>query len=508
LILFPSRKRDETKVLFPVRVSAFSFRRYYDGLFELIVRCDRKMTPQPSSPTEMSYSQLVKLAPPTTTPAANQTKHAMPRTAPPTTINVYDRRIAFPPFSSQVPMSAPRAGVQNSNEIVDPTTIENRLSNLELKLQSSNSIIDQTNHQTHPSNNSLGEIHQFIDILKNMQNVVSTTVDEQQRGKKARALNTLLTMFESIIDERRPSTQHLEWRIQYLERENLRLQCLCKDSETTLQRQNQAMAQLQQDVQRMAADNDRVRNDLVQAQDQCHQEYIRAKEAEQVASESEKTRNGLLASYGRLTEENVDLLRAIEDADCEQKVLSKTLASIREEVDALRNQTNQLHKQLRDSNKQKKELEILLDHANSRLETQKHDIQAANEDRQRIQDELHRSQRNSTATSEQLMKLRDEFTKKLQADRSSKSIESLATKLEDEQIRRRELEDLVTRAKEREDSAAELMKKLARSNAELRSQVNQMVARINQPPGTLECLNEALDLPVETKESDNLSCYF
>jgi len=411
-------------------------------------------------------------------------------------------------------MSAPRSDVHSSNQI-GSTTIEDRLSNLAMKLQSSNSSIDQTNPQNHPSNKSLGEIHQFIEILKNMQNVVSKTVDEQQRGKKARALNTLLTMFESIIDERsnirksnEPSAQHLEWRIQCLERENLRLQCLCNDNETTLQRRHQEMTLLQQDVQRMAADNDRLRNDLAQAQDQCQQEYIRAQEAEQVASESEKVRNGLLASYGRLTEENVDLLRAMEDADSEQKVLSKALSSIREEVDALRNQSNQLHKQLRDSNKQRKELENLLDYANAQLETQKHAIQAANEDRQRIQDELHRSQRNSTAMSEQLMKLRDEFTKKLQLDRSSKAHESLATKLEEEQKRRRELEELVSRAKGKEDNAEELMRKLARSNAELRSQVNQMVARINQAPGTLECLNEELNLPVETKESDNLSCYF
>ena len=485
------------------------------------------MPSQPSSPTEMSYTQLFKRAPLTATPAANQAKPTMPKTAPPATINVYDRgrSNATPstlPSSALFPnpgtMSATRAGSAHSNT-VDASSIEDRLSNLALKLDQSKSSIDPSNPQPHPSNGNMGEIHQFIDILKNMQNVVSRTVDEQQRTKKARALNTLLTMFESIIDERsniqktakEPSTQHLEWRIQCLETENRRLQSRCTDSETTLQHRNQEITLLQQDVQRIAAENDRLRNELAHAQEQCQQEYIRAQEAEQVASESEKVANGLLSSYGRLTEENVDLLRAMEDVESEKKLLSKALTSIREEVDALRNQSNQLHKQLRDSNKQKKELDI----ANMELEKQRNAISAANEDRQRIQDELHRSQRNSTATSEQLLKLRDEFTKKLQVDRNSKAHESLVTKLEEEQKRRRELEELVSTAKGKEDSAGELMRRLARSNAELRSQVNQMVARINHSPGTLEplvaveeCSKERQDLLDETKESDNLSCYF
>ena len=489
------------------------------------------MPPQPSSPTEMSYTQLVKRAPPTSTstPAANQAKPSMPRTAPPATIHVYDRGAttnatpsALPSsalFSNPVTTSAPRADSTQSNQ-GDTTTIDDRLSNLAMKLQPS--IDRQSNpHQPHHSSSNMGEIHQFIDILKNMQNVVSRTTDEQQRTKKARALNTLLSMFESIIDERsnvlqaskEPSTQHLEWRIQCLETENQRLQSRCHDSETGMQHRNQEMTLLQQDLQRMAIENDRLRKELAQTQEQCQQEYARAQEAEQVAAESEEVRNGLLSSYGRLTEENVDLLRAMEDVDSEKKVLSKALASIREEVDVLRSQSHQLHKQLRDSNKQKKELESLLDVANMQIEKQRNAISAANEDRQRIQDELHRSQRSSTATSEQLLKLRDEFTRKLQVDRNSKAHESLASKLEEEQKRRRELEQLVSTAKGKEDSAGELMRKLARSNAELRSQVNQMVARINHSSSRvrvepLVAVADECPSTDQTKESDNLSCYF
>lgn len=485
------------------------------------------MPPQPSSPTEMSYTKLVKLAPPTSTPAANQAKPAMPRTAPPATIHVYDRgRSNATPsslpssalFSNPVTVSAPRADSTHFNQAEsESTTIEERLSNLATKLGQSKSSIDhQSNPQPHPSNSKMVEIHQFIDILKNMQNVVSRTVDEQQRTKKARALNTLLTMFESIIlqqTEMNPSMQHLEWRIQCLETENQRLQCRCSDSEATMQHRNQEMTLLQQDIQRIAQENDQLRKELAQAQEQCRQEYSRAQEAEQVASESEKVRNGLLSSYGRLTEENVDLQRAMEDVDSEKKVLSKALASIREEVDALRNQSNQLHKQLRDSSKEKKELESLLDIANVQLEKQRNAISAANEDRQRIQDELYRSQRNSTATSQQLLKLRDEFTKKLQVDRNSKAHESLASQLEEEKKRRRELEELVSTAKGKEGNAEEIMKKLARSNAELRSQVNQMCARINLSPnrGTSaaeDCPKEAHDLSELIKEGDNISCYF
>ena len=480
------------------------------------------MPSQPSSPTEMSYTQLVKLAPPTSTPTANQAKRAMPRTAPPATIHVYDRgRSNATPstlpssvlFSNPVTAPAPRADSTHFNQ-AESTTIEERLSNLAMKLGQSKSSIDhQSNPQPHPSNSNTGEIHQFIDILKNMQNVVSRTSDEQQRTKKARALNTLLTMFESIIDERsniqqtamNPSVQHLdlEWRIQCLETENERLRSCCSESEATMQHRNQEMTLLQQDIQRIAKENDQLRKEFAQAQEQCQQEYSRAQEAEQVASESEKVRNGLLSSYGKLIGENADLQRAMEDVDSEKKVLSKALASIREEVDVLRNQSNQLHKQLRDSSKQKKELENLLDIANVQLEKQRNAISAANEDRQRIQDELHRSQRNATATSEQMLQLRDEFTKKLQVDRNSKAHESLASKLEEEQMRRRELEELVSTTKGKEGSAEEWMRKLTRSNAELRSQVNQLVARISQ-----ECPKEAHDSSDLTKESDNLSCYF
>lgn len=474
------------------------------------------MQSPPSSPTEMSYTKLVKLAPLTSTPATNQAKPAMPRTAPPATIHVYERvRSNATPSAlpSSTPASAPRAESTHFNQ-AESTTVEERLSNLATKLGQSKSSIDrQSNAQTQPSNSKMVEVHQFIDILKNMQNVVSNTADEQQRTKKARALNTLLTMFESIIDERsniqqtaNPSMQHLEWRIQFLEIENERLQSRCNDSEATMQHRNQEMTLLQQDIQRVARENDQLRKELAQAQEQCRQEYSRAQEAEQVASESEKVRNGLLSSYGRLTEENVDLQRAMEDVDSEKKVLSKALASIREEVDALRNQSNQLHKQLRDSSKEKKELETLLDIANVQLEKQRNAISAANEDRQRIQDELHRSQRNSTATSEQLLKLRDEFTRKLQVDRNSKAHESLVSQLEEEQTRRRELEQLVSTAKGKEGSAEEWMRKLAKSNAELRSQVNQMCARISIAE---ECSKEeAHDSSELSKESDNLSCYF
>jgi chromosome segregation ATPase len=156
-------------------------------------------------------------------------------------------------------------------------------------------------------------------------------------------------------------------------------------------------------------------------------------------------------------------------------------------------------------------MESLLDCANAQLQKQKNEIQSANEDRRRIQDELHMSQRNSASTSAQLIKLRDEFTKKLQLDRS-KANDSLAKKLEEEHKRRLELEELVSKARGKEDSAEELMRALARSNATLKSQVNQMVARMNQSPCTFESdvvVEECTkDVPDQTKESDNISCYF
>ena len=491
------------------------------------------MSPQPSSPTEMSYTQLVQRAPmaaPTPTPAANKAQPTtLQRIAPPSTINVYDRGkvspSSLPPsvlFSDQLPMSSKATQRSSNNHQAlaggrsTATTVEDRLSSLAMKLQSTDTNSDSQSH----ASRSKSDIHQFITILRNMQMVVSRTIDEQQQQKKARALNTLLSMFESIIDERKnmqttsnePSTQHLEWRIKCLEGENQRLQSLCKDNNSNLQCRNQEMTLLQQDIQRLAADNERLRSDLASTQDQCQQEYLRAQEAEQVAAESETVRNNLLSSYGRLTQENVDLHREKEDNDAEKARLSKDLASMNEELNALRKQSSHNLKQLHVSYKEKKELERLLDCANVQLEKQKNAIQAANEDRQRIQDELHSSRRSAAAASEQLIKLRDEFTKKLQDDRNSKAKDSLvAKKLEEEQTRRAELEELVSRAKGKEDSAEEVSRKLARSNAELRSQVNQLIARMNYSTETFEsdaivedCAKDAPD----EKGDDNLSCYF
>ena len=83
------------------------------------------MSPQPSSPTEMSYTQLVQRAPmaaPTPTPAANKAQPTtLQRIAPPSTINVYDRGkvspSSLPPsvlFSDQLPMSS-KATQRSSN---------------------------------------------------------------------------------------------------------------------------------------------------------------------------------------------------------------------------------------------------------------------------------------------------------------------------------------------------------------------------------------------------------
>jgi hypothetical protein len=453
------------------------------------------------------------------TPAANK---ARPTTLP-RTINVYDRGkvspSSLPPsvlFSDQLPMSS-KATQRSSNSHQGlagggstATTVEDRLSSLAMKLQTTDTNSDSQSH----ASRSKSDIHQFITILRNMQMVVSRTVDEQQQQKKARALNTLLTMFESIIDERKnvqttsnePSTQHLEWKIKCLEGENQRLQSICKDNNSNLQCRNQEMTLLQHEMTLLQQENERLRSDLASTQDQCQEEYLRAQEAEQVAAESETVRNNLLSNYGRLTQENVDLHREKEDNDAEKASLAKDLASMNEELDALRKQSSHNLKQLHVSYKEKRELERLLDCANAQLETQKNAIQSA-------KDELHSSRRSAVAASEQLMALRDEFTKKLQDDRNSKAKDSLvAKKLEEEQKRRAELEELVSRAKGKEDSAEEVSRKLARSNAELRSQVNQLIARMNYSSETFEsdaivedCI--AKDAPDE-KEDDNLSCYF
>jgi len=219
----------------------------------------------------------------------------------------------------------------------------------------------QHQHQQRP-NEHLNEIQQFIDTLKNMQQAVSHTTDEQQRVKKSRALNALLSMFERIIEDRSHtimareidvvnptlnlSIKKLEQRVHQLEVENQHMQILCQEKDVQLQQMNDELQYSQRELQRLATTNEQLKNDVMQVQEQCHQEVKRALEAESVATEAENVRDGLLANYARLSEANVDLQREVDNVKLENNKMVTEFEFYQQEMSHLQEQCGKLSLQL------------------------------------------------------------------------------------------------------------------------------------------------------------------
>lgn len=268
---------------------------------------------------------------------------------------------------------------------------------------------------------SRNEIYQFIDTLKNMQVAVSRTVNEQARVKKSRALVVLLNMFESILDERqsrlaavdlvtRQNLQQLEHNAQQLHGQNEQLKLLCRDKDEQLSASAAEIQRLQQDINIVAQQNEQLRQSSHQAREECQREMQRAREAEAVASESENTRDGILANYARLTQENVDLQGRMQAVAIEsERMLAEFDARQRDMADMQR-RVDQLNDQLQQKDLDRINIERRVDELNSLLLERQVELQAANADRHRLQDELHSSQRNSNNASEALMQLRDQFS--------------------------------------------------------------------------------------------------
>ena len=395
----------------------------------------------------------------------------------------------------------------NDNDVANDyrsTPVEQRVANLALKLQametnvmsssSSNPLHPHTLNQKLSQESRFNEIHQFVETLKSMHLVVSRTTDEQQRLKKSRALNALLNMFESIIEERRrrdwcpmdPSTQLAleEWeqRVQILQRENDELRYLWNENGEKLHQLDQELHRAQQEIQHLSNENELLKNELSHAQELCHQEKRRAQQAESIASESEQVRNDLLCNYGRITEENVELERAMEEMNSQKHQLERDLEYCRDEVTAMQNLCHQLNQRMQEKDTDVMDLERKLKAVNAQL-------QVANADRQRLQEELHASHRNSTSTSRQLLELRDRCAQ-LQRDTDSKRRNQLVQEsehsdlrilLQQEQERRIRLEGMVSKSQARETAGQEQIRKLARTNAELKTKVNELNARLSSP---------------------------
>lgn len=368
----------------------------------------------------------------------------------------------------------------------------------------------QHQHQQRP-NEHPNEIQQFIDTLKNMQEAVSHTVDEQQRVKKSRALNALLSMFERIIEDRshtmmareitdvvdptlKLSIKELEQRVQQLEGENQHMQILCQEKDVQLQQMNDELQYSQCVLQRLATTNEQLKNDVMQVQEQCHQEVKRGLEAESVATEAENVRDGLLANYARLSEANVDLQREVENVKLENNKMVTEFEFCQQEMSHLQEQCGELSLQLQRKGLDVVELEKTIADLNDQLAAQRNVLQSTNADRQRLQDELHNSQRNSTTASEQLMKLRDQFSQ-VRRENDSKRHQQLTqesefnivlNKLQEEQQRRRELERSMvhqlptsssSRCEDESTVATEELRRIASANAVLKKKVDGLNAQ-------------------------------
>ena len=353
----------------------------------------RHPPPGPPSPTELSYTQLARRAPPlggarcrddrgvpqghghghghglpagvSATPAPVPAPR-LPRTAPPASIVVpqtagdctYFRTPSIAPMavSASVPMPG---GPQTTAGPLHRGPAEDRVSRLSHNLATRMRALQPTSPddpfdsssshgqwQGRPSDR-LAEMKQFIETLKGMQTAVSRTADQQQRVKKSRALNALLSMFESIIEEQ-PQGRRLDERARRLEAENARLR----------------------------ARDGQLQNELARARDECRAERQRAREAEAAAAESGAARDGLLANYARLTEEQVALRDECQDAGRERGRAATEAAACRREAEHLRTQCERWTARLRQEE---------ADGARARDEAGRlaTELQAANDDRQR-----------------------------------------------------------------------------------------------------------------------------
>ena len=369
----------------------------------------------------------------------------------------------------------------------DPHNMEDRVSNLAWRLQmdmpppsSSSSSTDNQQQQHQPSNNNdprLEEIRQFVDSLKSMQIAVTNTMDEGQRTKKSRALNTLLTMFERVLETsskgvvvvassssssstdqksiecREDSVirqRHLEATVQRLNNENRQLSTLCRERDGRLQHLTDEVRRLRLESGRLVDENDRLRSSEARAREECARMRDTAHRAEYV-------RDGILADYARLTEENVELRRDASDARVADDGALVELEACRAEMKRLRDVRDRMESELRtraadivelrrevanakllDDNNiaavteqfetcrvEMTKLRAELDETTDTLQRKTNELAnverrmdelhdrliSERRDRRRLEEELSHSRRSTTNASEQLLRLREQFSK-------------------------------------------------------------------------------------------------
>jgi chromosome segregation ATPase len=472
---------------------------------------------RPASPTELSYTQLVKLTPSHHNrggfrqgqgPAVNASRTNLPSsmsngigrnsadpvlTAAAMSGVVDDRQIfANSPFhSSKEPHKLntdPSCPAMTPYPYPHPPHIHNTQNLQQSSIDRVASLAQKLHSQAIHSQSKQNDIQQFITMLQGMQHTVSRTADEQQRNRKSQALNLLLNMFERLLEERneliventsQDEVDRLKERVGQLEEDNKRLHTLCNERDDKL-------IQLHRELQQLGNENDELKKNLSRAQNDCNEERKRAQEAELIASESESVRDGLFASYGQLTEANVELESLNRDLDAEKQALSRDLEYCKEEVSQLETQCNILYEQLKDKDLEVAESEKKLDEMHTQIASHLQSLELANTERHRLQNELHSSQRNATSISHQLLEIREQYTKlRKESDASRRNQQSdesensnLKVQLQEEQLKRKDLEVQMSKFQSREIAAQDQLRKLARANAELKTKVNEMSARL------------------------------
>ena len=365
---------------------------------------------------------------------------------------------------------------QNRQIIQEHPTQVDRVANLAQKLHTTNTQSKQN------------DIQQFITMLQGMQHTVSRTADEQQRNRKSQALNLLLNMFERVLEDRHDTDDkkfsqleldQLKQRVAELEQDNRRLHEFCKERDDEL-------VTLHQELQQLHDERNELQQSLSQAQDDCNGEKKRAREAELIASESESVRDGLFASYGQLTEANVELERSVEECNAEKQALSRELEYCKEDMSQLQLQCNILNQQLKDRDLEVADAEKNLDNMHTQLASHLQSLELANKHRHCLQDELHTSQRNATSLSQQLLETCEQYAKlrkETDVTRRSHQVDeskngNLTIQLQEEQLKSKDLEVQLSKFQSRELAAQEQIRKLVRTNAELKTRLNEMNARL------------------------------
>ena len=238
---------------------------------------------------------------------------------------------------------------------------------------------------------------------------------------------------------------------------------------------------LHQDLHNAINENESLQNELSRSRDECHQERQRAAEAELIASESEIVRDGLFSSYGALTEANVELERDLEEAKAEKLALERDLQFAQEEIASLENQCNIFHEQSKAKDSEVVEMQKKVDAMHAQLTSHRQSLEQANIHRHRLQDELHASQRNAVSTSQQLLSLRDQLTtlqKEAKRNSTQEERDILKLQLQQEQLTRKQMEGEFIKLKSEKEACQDQMKRLARTNAELKSRANELSARL------------------------------